>query len=117
MRIWDVDPEELCAQHLLGEHRELHALWTILTQNRKGYRYHPETLRWVGKLAALYKRHELLVAEMMRRGYRHNSPLSKEFATGEAVQLEYIDTPEEQRRILRAKGCACLPRDPNRRLS
>ncbi|HEX6642404.1 MAG TPA: pyrimidine dimer DNA glycosylase/endonuclease V, partial [Thermoanaerobaculia bacterium] len=38
MRIWDVDPAELCRAHLLGEHRELHAIWTILTQDRRGYR-------------------------------------------------------------------------------
>lgn len=114
MRIWDLDPGELCARHLLGEHRELHALWSILTQNRKGYRHHPETLRWEGKLAALYARHERLVEEMTRRGYQHRSPLTKELATGEQVQQAYVNTPEEQKRILRAKGCACLQRNPDR---
>ena len=34
MRVWDVSPKELCRAHLLGEHRELHAIWTILTQTR-----------------------------------------------------------------------------------
>lgn len=111
MRIWDVPPEILCRQHLLGEHRELHALWTILTNDRRGYARHPETLRWRGKLAALYARHEALVAEMARRGYRHASPLDSHLATGASVQTEYVDSPEEQMRILRGKGCACaVPR-------
>jgi hypothetical protein len=75
MRIWDVSPAILCRQHLLGEHRELHGLWNILTQGKAGYSRHPETVRWRGKLAALYRRHEALVEEMDQRDYRHASPL------------------------------------------
>jgi len=107
MRIWDIEPEKLCRQHLLGEHRELHALWVILTQGRKGFANHPETLRWRGKLRALYLRHESLAAEMVRRGYRHGTPLPAEAATGDARQREYKDTPAEQVRILKGKGCGC----------
>ena len=107
MRIWDLEPERLCRQHLLGEHRELHALWVILTQGRRGFARHPETRRWRGKLKALYLRHEALVAEMGRRGYRHRTPLPAAAATGSAVQGEYKDSPAEQVRLLRAKGCGC----------
>jgi hypothetical protein len=111
MRIWDVSPDILCRQHLLGEHRELHALWTILVNDRRGYAHHPETKRWRGKLAALYVRHEALVAEMERRSYRHASPLDPQLATGVAVQTEYVDSLQEQERILRGKGCPCaVPR-------
>jgi hypothetical protein len=92
---------------LLGEHRELHALWTVLSANKRGYVHHPETRRWRGKLAALYARHELLVDEMQRRGYRHGSPLDPALATGEAVQLDYVDSPERQLELLAAKGCGC----------
>ena len=107
MRIWDLEPERLCRQHLLGEHRELHGLWVILTAGKKGYARHPETRRWSGKLAALYRRHEALVAEMARRGYRHVTPLPESEATGADTQEEYKDTPAEQVRILQAKGCGC----------
>ena len=107
MRIWDLPPESLCRQHLLGEHRELHALWTILTTGKTGYANHPETRRWRGKLAALFIRHEMLVVEMQRRGYRHGSPLDPALATGEAIQTAYVDRPAEQRALLRAKGCDC----------
>src|SRR4030065_499855 len=74
MRIWDLAPERLCRQHLLGEHRELHGLWVILTKDKKGFARHPETARWRGKLAALYQRHESLAGEMARRGYRDRTP-------------------------------------------
>ena len=61
MRIWDIPVEKLCRNHLLGEHRELHAIWSILINNKKGYAHHPETVRWKGKQKALYLRHEQLV--------------------------------------------------------
>ncbi|CAN5845823.1 pyrimidine dimer DNA glycosylase/endonuclease V [soil metagenome] len=108
MRIWDVDPGLLCRRHLLGEHRELHGLWNIYVFDRSGYRQHPETRRWASKLAALFLRHELLVAEMQRRGYRHASPLDPAFAIGSDRQDVYIDPPEEQLRLLRGKSCECL---------
>lgn len=107
MRIWDLPPEGLCRNHLLGEHRELHGLWNVLTRGLHGYSRHPETLRWVGKLAALYLRHEVLVSEMERRGYRHASPLDRQLATGLAIQTVYVDTPDAQRAILARKGCGC----------
>lgn len=107
MRVWDLDPSRLCRQHLLGEHAELHALWTILTGDREGYRDHPETKRWEGKLAALYRRHEALVEEMTARGYRHESPLDAELATGASEQDAYVDPPGDQEAILREKGCDC----------
>lgn len=107
MRIWDIPPAELCRSHLLGEHRELHGLWNIITLDKRGYGRHPETLRWVGKRAALFARHEALVTEMARRGYAHRSPLDRALADGLDRQDDYIDPPARQREILRAKPCAC----------
>lgn len=107
MRIWDLPPDRLCRQHLLGEHREMHGLWNILTQGKVGYSHHPETLRWRGKLAALYRRHEAVVAEMQRRGYGHRTPLDPDLATGADIQTEYVDPPDRQIVLLREKGCSC----------
>jgi len=110
MRIWDIPPEKLCRNHLLGEHAELHAVWTILTQHRQGgYANHPEVERWRGKLKALYSKHEEIVEEMVARGYRHESPLDLELATGAGVQDTFVDSIEEQAQILRDKGCDCRP--------
>lgn len=110
MRIWDIEPKYLCRQHLLGEHRELHAIWSILTKGKKGYRNHPETKRWDGKLKALYIRHERLVEEMLMRGYAHHSPLNPKYATGRATQEFFVDPPHQQRLILRDKPCGCFVR-------
>jgi hypothetical protein len=107
MRIWDISPKKLCRNHLLGEHRELHAIWSVLVNGKKGYAHHPETLRWKGKLKALYGRHDALVVEMSNRGYRHRSPLAKRAATGSAKQTIYVNSPREQIVILRHKGCQC----------
>ncbi|MYA77968.1 MAG: pyrimidine dimer DNA glycosylase [Gemmatimonadetes bacterium] len=107
MRIWDLPPEILCRQHLLGEHRELHGLWNVITLGKKGYREHPETKRWVGRLAALYDRHEALVAEMQRRGYRHNTPLDGTLADGLNEQDVLIDSLDEQIQMLTEKPCLC----------
>ena len=107
MRIWDVPPEELCREHLLGEHVEAHAVWSIITKGLKGYSHHPEVLRWKGKLAALYIRHEDMAQEMKRRGYSHKSPLDRKLVTGARTQHEFVDTLEEQYRLLRLKKCEC----------
>lgn len=107
MRIWDVSPEKMCRQHLLGEHRELHALWSIITNNKKAYAHHPETMRWRGKLKALYLRHEALVEEMTKRGYKHHTPLDPALATGKTIQDEFVDSYEEQVRLLKERRCNC----------
>ena len=109
VRIWDVEPRQLCDRHLLGEHRELHAIWSVLTNGRRGYANHPETNRWRGRLAALYARHEAEVEEMHRRGFAHHSPLESELATGEPRQPDPIDPLAVQRGRLAARGCGCLP--------
>jgi hypothetical protein len=98
MRIWDISPSKLCRNHLLGEHRELHAMWVVITENKKGYSLHPETLRWKGKLKAMYLRHDQLVLEMTKRGYNHKS---------NAKQCDYVDSIERQIQILKKKGCSC----------
>jgi hypothetical protein len=72
--------DENMHQTSFGEHRELHAIWNILTQNKSGYSRHPETLRWKGKLAALYLRHEELVYEMISRNYHHKTELDRKYA-------------------------------------
>jgi hypothetical protein len=77
LRIWDVPAGYLSRQSLLGEHRELHGLESILVNGKRGYSRHPETLRWVGRRGALCRRHELLVAEMTARGYVDRTPLER----------------------------------------
>lgn len=109
MRIWDIEPSYLCRKHLLGEHRELHGLWNILTKHggKGGYAQHPETKRWVGKTKALFKRHEYVVKEMQNRGYKHQSPLDIALARGSDTQDNYLNTLAEQKELLIQKNCEC----------
>jgi hypothetical protein len=107
VRIWDLDTTVLCDQHLLGGHRELHAIWSILTTGKRGYAHHPETLRWRGRLAALYARHDAEVREMALRGFHHRSPLDSELAAGIKEQTDLLDSREAQRARLAARPCEC----------
>lgn len=102
MRIWDVNPGYLNRQSLLGEHRELHGIVSIIKHNKKGYSKHPETLRWVGYGWALKQRHKLLVAEMNLRGYIDKSPVLLRSKPGVWPEC-YIDTPAKQISILKKK--------------
>lgn len=108
MRIWDIEPKYLCRQHLLGEHRELHAIWAVITEGRSGYSKHPETIRWEDSLAALYKRHDMQVIEMTSRGYNHRSPLDVKLAIGNEVQNKTVDSIDKQIENLHNKKCKCL---------
>jgi hypothetical protein len=108
VRVWDrVEPERMCRQHLLGEHRELHAVYSMLLRglgSGGGYRNHPEVRRWVGRKGALWRRHRALVEEMEARGYNHRSPLSgpkPRLVNGWPLPWD------DQEAALRAKGCDC----------
>jgi len=102
MRIWDLNPGYLNRQSLLGEHRELHGIVSIIKHNKKGYSKHPETLRWVGYGWALKQRHKLIVSEMNLRGYIDKSPVLLRSNPGTWPQ-SYIDTPANQISILKEK--------------
>ena len=102
MRIWDISPGYLNRQSLLGEHRELHGIVSIIVNNKKGYSKHPETLRWVGYGWALKQRHSLLAAEMALRGFTDRSPVLTH--TQKDVWPDvYIDEPARQFKILKGK--------------
>jgi len=95
MRIWDIDPGYLNRQSLLGEHRELHGMASILVNGKKGYARQPETLRWAPHLDALYQRHRQLAAEMHLRGYHDRSPLPSP-PPNFTWPPDFIDPPAEQ---------------------
>jgi hypothetical protein len=102
MRIWDLNPGYLDRQRLLGEHRELHGIVSVLVNGKKGYSRHPETLRWKGYGWALKVRHQLLATEMALRGYREQTPVNTRAKKDEWPE-DYIDTPFAQLRLLREK--------------
>lgn len=102
MRIWDVHPGYLNRQSLLGEHRELHGIVSILVHGKKGYAHHPETLRWSAYGWALRMRHQLLAAEMALRTYTDKSPVVLSGNRG-LWPATYIDAPGQQFALLGEK--------------
>lgn len=117
MRIWDLSAGYLNRQSLLGEHRELHGLLSILRNGKTGYARHPETLRWVAARSGLALRHRQLVAEMRLRGYMDRTPIRcAPFRA--AWPASFVTDPAEQVVLLRRKyvgrdkGRIALPRSP-----
>ncbi|MFA5323578.1 MAG: DUF1722 domain-containing protein [Smithella sp.] len=102
MRVWDLNPGYLNRQSLLGEHRELHAIVSILVNNKKGYSRHPETLRWKNFGWALSQRHKLLAAEMHLRGYVDRSPVLLKTQHSKWPEI-FVDPPVTQFSILAGK--------------
>jgi hypothetical protein len=102
MRIWDINPGYLNNQSLLGEHRELHGIVSILVNNKKGYARHPETLRWQGFGWALARRHSLLRAEMQFRGFHDRTPVEFDQSAG-LWPCTFINSPAIQFDILAGK--------------
>ena len=69
MRMWMINPKLLCRKHLLGEHGELHKHRSLFV---KGHSI-------AGRLGqieprAMERRHNQLAREMVRRGFKHQSP-------------------------------------------
>jgi hypothetical protein len=72
MRMWNVSPELMCRKHLLGEHVEMHMFLGTLNQGKKIDGYIHTGLVEVHNIK---RRHDDLAQEIVRRGYRHNSPM------------------------------------------
>jgi uncharacterized protein YbgA (DUF1722 family) len=102
VRVWDVNPGYLNRQSLLGEHRELHAIVSIIKHNKKGYSRHPETLRWINFGWALNQRHRLLAAEMKLRGYVDRTPVLLKNQRSKWPEV-FVDLPAAQLAILAGK--------------
>jgi len=102
VRVWDVNPGYLNRQSLLGEHRELHAIVSIIKHNKKGYSRHPETLRWQGFGWALSQRHRLLTVEMNLRGYVDRTPVQLKTQRLKWPEV-FVDHPTTQLTIFAGK--------------
>jgi len=102
MRIWDVNPGYLNRLSLLGEHRELHGIVSIIVNRKQGYAKHPETIRWIGYGWALKMRHKKLACEMALRDYTDRSPVITYSNKGKWPDI-FIDTPDRQLKLLKEK--------------
>lgn len=72
MRMWSISPTLLCDKHLLGEHGELH-------KHRHNFVKHHSITGRISPVVQIEpdnmgKRHDVLAVEMVRRGFKHQSP-------------------------------------------
>lgn len=100
-RMWLVDPEMLCDNHLLGEHKELHQLvGHIQAGNTAVIEGHASKNQI--DTSKILERHEELVEEMERRGFNHRSPLEYE----DELSLGEVDLDENLEDLLhRCEKC------------
>lgn len=107
MRLWMVNPTIMCRQHLLGEHNETHMFAGTLRKKVSIDGYLIE-----GELdpRLLYPRHEELVAEMLRRGYGHYSPLEVPDFSYLSLREEYYINSNESLDLLLSRCANCRER-------
>lgn len=103
--MWMIDPKKMCRKHLLGEHGEIHKFRHNFVK-----KHNMRNRILLGQINHLkmQQRHDALAAEMLRRGYNHNSPY-------EAPDVSYIpDRPKVNIKNnikdlkYRCKGCRVL---------
>jgi len=75
MRMWMIDPRLLCRKHLLGEHGEIHKhRHNFVKQHSISKRVSPVVQI---EPKSMESRHDELAAEMLRRGFNHQSPFEQ----------------------------------------
>lgn len=108
MRVWDIDVRLLCNKHLVAQHNEIHAIYSIITHNKHGFASHPEVMRWRNCTGQLISRHNDTADEMLNRGMNHRSPIV--FTVYDIMNMHVLtlwQTIDQQIAILRQKGCRC----------
>ena len=73
--MWNVPCKVMCRQHLLGEHLEMHMFAGAIMTGKKidGY-----ITNGLVDTRLIFHRHQKIVMEMYRRGYKHKSPFNIE---------------------------------------
>lgn len=104
MRIWTIQPNKLCKNHLLGLWREALGCYQIITQDKSGYSNHPQTKQYADCPEKLHKVMSNVRQEMLNRGW-NPKPLPERVEYGGKEKV--WQTNEEQLKVLKDKGCEC----------
>ncbi len=110
MRMWMIDPKQLCDKHLLGEHGEIHKFRPSFV---KGVRIDGRIKPVVQiEPAAMKARHDELTAEMESRfGKKYNSPYEQPDLSAYAPELVNAKADAERNKLELAQRCpACFAR-------
>jgi hypothetical protein len=107
--MWMVDPALLCRKHLLGEHVECHMFRGSLLKGKSHRGFLEDGLLDSRELA---RRHDRLAQEMRRRGYRHLSPMPRDFDVKAAIGE--VDVVKSLRELaMRCDECRQLQSSPS----
>ncbi|MBU0957592.1 MAG: pyrimidine dimer DNA glycosylase/endonuclease V [Nanoarchaeota archaeon] len=99
MRMWNVDVEYMCNQHILGEHVEMHMFVGAL-ERKKSFKGFVE--KGFVEIHNIRKRHSELEIEMIKRGMNHKSPIHRM----KFVRLGKVDPEKSMVDLLkRCKNC------------
>ena len=88
MRMWMVDPKLLCTKHLVGEHVELHMLAGTIV---KGISIAGYVENGLAEIHSIIPRHAELAAEIIERGYNHQSELKTSLPLINCQSLGHVD--------------------------
>jgi len=100
MRMFMCSTKWMCNQHLLGEHRELHAIVGILHKGISIAGYIDSNCI---EVSAIYDRHNAIVDELIIRGYKHKTPMLQS-----EIVFEHLPIPHQEYKIDRKKSAADL---------
>ena len=98
LRLWMVNPEIMCNQHLLGEHVEIHMFVGSILKKKSLDGYIKNNLL---EPKSLISRHGELVAEMLNRNMNHKSELPN-------FDLDYLSDNIKNHKIDSKKSLADL---------
>ena len=73
--MWNVDPRYLCNKWLIAEHNEIHTFIGAIASGKSVQGYLDKNLL---EPKSLVKRHDDLVREAKKRGFKHHSDLDSE---------------------------------------
>jgi len=105
MRIWDEKLiPYLCDIHLRSMWHEGWTIYSVITNNLKGWRNHPQTLVFENCPEKLWHILYLVRKEMLSRGF---NPMKMKKRVCYGGNVEEWQTLEEQIEILKSKKCKC----------
>ena len=103
--MWMIDPQLLCRKHLLGEHGELH-------KHKHNFEKQHKMAGRAGQIfpAPMQVRHDELALEMVRRGYKHESPYIQPDVSylGDMLKIKPDVQANERDLCVRCEECRLL---------
>lgn len=105
-RMRDISPAEICDKHLRGEHHEMHIFAGRID---KGMGIEGYCANGICDPSQILTRHNLLAAEMVKRGMQHHSPV---LVPANLPHRSLRDKAEEKKYLAnRCVGCKAKQED------